>query len=120
MNKFPFPADDLPPTGASILNELFYRQLEEATCRRFYQACGPIMRVLLSHCHWYFKINTSPLMLLIICYDIESYLHIVDAIPQLIKKLKQFSNKAKIHLFSPDYKGEPWEIEIEETSDDEA
>ncbi|MEH1810348.1 MAG: hypothetical protein V7L28_34405, partial [Nostoc sp.] len=60
------------------------------------------------------------LMLLIICYDIESYLHIVDAIPQFIKKLKQFSNKGKIHLFSPDYKGEPWEIEIEQTSDDEA
>ncbi|MEH2344258.1 MAG: hypothetical protein V7K22_21940 [Nostoc sp.] len=59
-------------------------------------------------------------MLLIICYDIESYLHIVDAIPQLIKKLKQFSNKAKIHLFSADYKEEPWKIEIEETSDDEA
>ncbi|WP_335092653.1 hypothetical protein [Nostoc sp.] len=26
MNKSPLPADDLPPTGATILNELFYRQ----------------------------------------------------------------------------------------------
>ncbi|WP_335092655.1 hypothetical protein [Nostoc sp.] len=59
-------------------------------------------------------------MLVIICYDIESYLNIVNAIPQFIKKLKQFSNKAKIDLFPPDQKGEPWEIEIEETSDDEA
>lgn len=118
MNKSPLPADDLPPTGATILNELFYRQLEEATCRRFYQSCGPLMRVLLSNCHWYFKINTSPLMLIIICYDIESYLHIVDAIPHFIKQLKQFSNKSKIHLFPPDNKGEPWEIEIEETLGD--
>ncbi|MEH2455921.1 hypothetical protein [Nostoc sp.] len=120
MNKSPLPADDLPPTKATILNELFYRQLEEATCRQFYQACGSIMRVLLSNCHWYFKINTSPLVLVIICYDIESYLNIVDVIPQFINKLKQFSNKAKIHLFPPDQKGEPWEIKIEETSDDES
>ncbi|NEU83425.1 hypothetical protein [Nostoc sp. UIC 10630] len=91
--------------------------IEEATCRRFYQVCVPLMRVLLSNCHWYFKINASPLMLIIICYDIESYLHIVDAIPQFIKQLKQFSNKSKIQLFPPDNKGEPWEIEIEETSD---
>ncbi|MBE9003273.1 hypothetical protein IQ274_35235 [Nostoc sp. LEGE 12447] len=117
MNKSLFPADDLPPTGATLLNELFYRQLEEATCRRFYQVCVPLMRVLLSNCHWYFKINASPLILIIICYDIESYLHIVDAIPQFIKQLKQFSNKSKIQLFPPDNKGEPWEIKIEETSD---
>lgn len=118
MNKSPLPADDLPPSEASILNELFYRQLEEATCRRFYQASDPIMRVLLSNCHWYFKINISPLMLVIICYDIESYLNIVDAIPQFIKNLRQLSSKAKIHLYAPNYKGEPWEIEIEETSND--
>ncbi|WP_392531662.1 hypothetical protein [Nostoc sp. C117] len=117
MNKSSLPADDMPPTRVTLLNELFYRQLEEATCRRFYQACSPIMRVLLSSCHWYFKINTSPLMLVIICYDTESYLYIVDAIPHFIKKLKQFSNKSKIHVFSPSHQGEPWEIEIEEISD---
>lgn len=119
MNKSSLPADDLPPSRATILNKLFYRQLEEATCRRFYQACGPILRVLLSNCHWYFQINASPLMLVIICYDLESYLHIVDAIPQLTKKLKQFSKHSKIHFFPPTDKGKPWEIEVEETLDDE-
>ncbi len=118
MNKFSLPADDLPPTGATLLNELLYRQLEEATCRQFYRVCSPILRVLLSNCHWYFQINASPLMLVIICYDLESYLHIVDSIPHLTKKLKQFSNHSKIHLFPPINKGEPWEIEVEETSDD--
>lgn len=117
MNISNFHPDDLPSTKARLLTELMYRQLEEATCRRFYQACTPIMRVLLSSCHWYFQINTSPLMLIMICYNVESYCHITNAIPQFIQKLKLFSNNSKIHLFSPD-KGMPWEMEIQEILDD--
>ena len=113
MNQSSLPADDLPPTEVTLLNELLYRQLEEAICRRFYQVCGPIMRVLLTNCHWYFQINTSSLILAIVCYDIKSYLSIVDTLPYLVKKLKLFSNNAKIHLFPPNHKGEAWEMAVE-------
>lgn len=118
MNISNIHPDDLPLKSATLLNELMYRQLEEATYRCFYQACSPLMRVLLSSCHWYFKINTSPLMLIMICYNVESYYNISNAIPQFIKKLKLFSNNSKIHLFSPD-KGIPWEIQIQEISDEQ-
>ena len=119
MNISNLHPDDLPSSKATLVNELMYRQLEEATCKRFYQACTLIMRVLLSSCHWYFQINTSPLMLIMICYDVESYCHITNAIPQFVKKLKLFSHKSKIHLFSPE-KEIPWSMEIQEILNDEA
>ncbi|NMG06816.1 hypothetical protein [Brasilonema sp. UFV-L1] len=120
MNKSSLPPDDLPPVRATLLDEIFYRQLEEATCQRFYQVCGPITRVLLSNCHWYFKTNAGLLTLVIICYDIESYWHLANAIPHLVKRLKQFSNNAKIHICPPPDKGKPWEMEVDEISDDES
>ncbi len=119
MNISNFHPDDLPSTKATLLTELMYRQLEEATCKRFYQVCTPIMRILLASCHWYFQINTSPLMLIMVCYNLESYYHINNVIPQFIQKLKLFSNNSKIYLFSPD-KGIPWQMEIQEILDDEA
>jgi len=118
MNKHFLPPDDLPPVNATLLDELLQRQLAEAIGKRFYQACGPISRVLLSNCHWYFKTNASPLTLIVFCYDIESYWHIVNATPQLLNRLKLFSNSAKIRLCPPTDKGAPWEIGLEETSDD--
>jgi hypothetical protein len=115
----PLPPEDMPSIHTKQLSDLLYRQLEEAIGQRFYQACGPMTRVLLSSCHWYFKADASYLTLVIICYDVESYWNLASAISQIVKRLKRFSNNAKIRLCPPDSKGIPWEISIDEISDEE-
>jgi len=118
MNKSFLPADDLPPVKTTLLDELLLRQLAEAIGRRFYQSCGSTTRTLLSSCHWYFKTNTYPMTLAIFCYDIESYWHIMNSIPYILNRLKQFSNSAKIRLCPPVEKGVPWEVGVDEISND--
>lgn len=117
MNKSSLHPDDVPPTKATLLDELFYTQLAEVTGKHFYQACSPITRVLLSHCHWYFQTKTSPLVLMIICYDIESYSHIADAIPQIVNRLKRFSNSSTIRIYPPTDNHIYWEIGVDELND---
>ncbi|NMG22178.1 hypothetical protein [Brasilonema bromeliae] len=114
----PLSPDDLPPTRVTQLDELLLRQLEEAICKRFFKACSSMTRALLSNCHWYFQINGGSLILVIVSYDMESYWHIANAIPQIVNKLKLFSNTAKIRFCPPSKEGIPWEIAVDEISDE--
>ncbi|MGH7999404.1 MAG: hypothetical protein ACREPR_08260 [Brasilonema sp.] len=114
----PLSPDDLPPTRVTKLDELLLRQLEEVTCQRFFKVCGPMTRALLSSCHWYFQMNAGTLILVIVSYDIESYWHMANAIPQMVDKLKLFSNTAKIRFYPPSKEGIPWEIGVDEISDE--
>jgi hypothetical protein len=114
----PLSPDDLPPTRVTQLDELLLRQLEEAICKSFFKACSPMTRALLSNCHWYFQINGGVLILIIVSYDMESYWHIANAIPQIVNKLKLFSDTAKIRFCPPSKEGIPWEIAVDEISDE--
>ncbi|ARV62351.1 hypothetical protein BZZ01_30315 [Nostocales cyanobacterium HT-58-2] len=114
----PLSPDDLPPTRVTQLDELLLRQLEEAICKRFFKACSPMTRALLSNCHWYFQINAGTLILIVISYDTESYWHMANVIPQMVEKLKLFSNTAKIRFCPPSDGGIPWEIGVDEIPDE--
>lgn len=114
MNKSSLHPDDVPPIKTTLLDELLHRQLSEATGKLFYQTISSITRVLLSHCHWYFQANTSPLVLIIICYDIENYWHVGDAIPQIVNRLKRFSNSSIIRIYPPSENQIYWEIGVNE------
>lgn len=118
MYKYSLPPDDMPPVQSTGLDALLIRQLEEATGRRFYQSCGAITRALLSSCHWYFTTKPTSLTLIIVCYDIESYLQLMNAIPHIVGKLKQFSDNAKIRLFPPRSQNTSWDLGLNEISDD--
>ncbi|MEC4817396.1 MAG: hypothetical protein SAK29_29600 [Scytonema sp. PMC 1069.18] len=107
----PLHPDDLP-SQSHVLNTVLISQLEETICQKFYETCSPEMRFLLSSCHWYFKIDAGTLSLLAICYDLESYWHINNIIPDIIKRLKLFSNSTKVSLHPPSAKGLPWEFEV--------
>ena len=114
MNHPYLSSDDLPSYRMTQLSELLLRQLEEATKKSFFLACERMIRILLSSCHWYFKINSGILTLIMICHDIESYQNIMITIPHLAKKLQRFANKARISVSSPVDNGIPWIINIEE------
>lgn len=104
--------DDLPTHKTRLMSEILLSQLEEVTKKRFYLACDRIVRILLSSCHWYFKVNSGILMLILICHDIETYQHIMTTVPHLAAKLKRFANLAKISISSPVNQGIPWIISI--------
>lgn len=114
MNKSYLHPDDVPPIKTTLLDELLHRQMAEVTGKLFYQALSPLTRMLLSHCHWYFQANTSPLVLIIISYEMESYSHVGDAIPQIVNRLKRFSNSSTIRIYPPSENHIYWEIGVDE------
>jgi len=106
--------DDLPTQRTIQLSEVLFRQLEEATKQSFYKACSRMTRTLLSSCHWYFKVNTGILTLIMICPNIEIYQNIVRTVPQFADQLKRFANKAIISVAPPVDKGIPLLISVDE------
>jgi hypothetical protein len=114
MTKPYLSPDDLPSYKTTKISELLLIQLEEITKKRFFFACNNVVRMLLSSCHWYFKVNSGILMLILICYDIESYQNIMTTVPYLADILKRFANQAKISISSPVNNGIPWLINIDD------
>jgi hypothetical protein len=114
MTKPYLSPDDLPSYKTTKISELLFIQLEEIIKKRFFFACNNVVRILLSNCHWYFKVNSGILMLILICYDIESYQNIMTTVPYLADILKRFANQAKISISSPVNNGIPWLINIDD------
>ncbi|MBH8563579.1 hypothetical protein I8748_15510 [Nostoc sp. CENA67] len=112
MNQSCLPPDDLPSDQTTRMSEILFRQLEEATKKSFFLACDQMTRTLLCSCHWYFRINSGILTLIMICHNMESYRNIMKTIPHFTDKLKQFTNTAKITVSSPVDKGIPWVLSI--------
>lgn len=114
MNQPYLHPDDLPSHHTTKVSEILFRQLEEATKKSFFLACDRMTRILLSSCHWYFKINSGILTLFMICHDMESYRNIMKSVPKFANNLKRFANTAKITVNPPVGKGIPWVISINE------
>ncbi|WP_414551400.1 hypothetical protein [Anabaena sp. CCY 0017] len=106
--------DDLPSNKTTLLSGIWLTQLEEATKNSFFLACKSTVRILLSSCHWYFKVNSGILILILVCHDLKSYQHLMTTIPYLANKLKRFANQAKISVSSPVNEGIPWMVNINE------
>jgi hypothetical protein len=113
MTKPHLSPDDLPSYKTTQISEVLLSQLEEVTKKRFFLLCDDMVRILLSSCHWYFKVNGGILMLIMVCHDIESYQNIMTTVPYLGENLKRFANKAKISISSPVNNGIPWVISID-------
>ncbi|MBU7584505.1 MAG: hypothetical protein KAF91_16595 [Nostoc sp. TH1S01] len=112
MNQPYLSPDDLPSHKTTLISEVLLSQLEETVKQRFFSVCDRTVRVLLSSCHWYFKINSGILILIMVCHDIESYQNIMMTVPHLAEKLKKFANQAKISISSPVNQGIPWVIGV--------
>ena len=106
--------DDLPSHKTTQLSGIWITQLEEATKKRFFLGCKHKVRILLSTCHWYFKVNSGILILILVCHDLKTYQHLMTTIPYLAYKLKGFANQAKISVSSPVNQGIPWMVNINE------
>ncbi|TAE59598.1 MAG: hypothetical protein EAZ76_03535 [Nostocales cyanobacterium] len=119
MTKSHLSPDDLPTYKTTQISEVLMSQMEEVTKKRFFLSCDHLVRVVLSHCHWYFKVNGGILMLMMVCHDIESYQNLMINVPYLVEKLKLFANKAKISISSPVNNGIPWVMNVEQPWDGE-
>jgi hypothetical protein len=114
-----FSADDLPSQKTMQISGVWLSQLEEATKKCFFLTCKRRVRTLLSSCHWYFKVNSGILMLVMVCHDINTYQRIMTTVPYLADKLKLFANQAKISISSPVNQGIPWMVNIDEIASGE-
>lgn len=114
MTKPYLSPDDLPSSRTTQISELLLSQLEEVIKKSFYQACDHQVRIILSSCHWYFKIHSGILTLMLVCHDIESYQNIMITVPHLAERLKRFANKAQISISSPVNNGIPWNMSVDE------
>ncbi|HLP90499.1 MAG TPA: hypothetical protein VK184_18185 [Nostocaceae cyanobacterium] len=114
MTKSNFHPDDLPPSRLTHADKMLLENLEVVVSSYFHANCGGIIRALLSHCQWHIQINSSDLILIIVCPEVETYLHIINAVPDIAKKLKGFSPRAIIRLCPPIDHGAPWDIGINE------
>ncbi|MEH1874543.1 hypothetical protein [Nostoc sp.] len=114
MNHPYLSPDDLPSHRTIQLSKILFRQLEEAIKQNFFLAGNRITRILLSSCHWYFKINSGILILIMICPDIESYQNIIRTVPQFTNMLKRFTNRGRITISSSVNKDIPWVLSIDE------
>jgi hypothetical protein len=112
MTKPYLSPDDLPSYKTTQISEILICQLEEVTKQRFFLACNSTVRILLSSCHWYFKVNSGILMLIMVCNDIESYQNIMTTFSYFAEILKRFANQAKISIISPVNNGIPWIVNI--------
>lgn len=119
MTKPYLSPDDLPSFKTTQISEILLTQLEEATKKSFYLACDKIVKVVLCSCHWYFKIQSGILILVMVCHDINSYQNVMITVPSLAEKLKRFANKAQISISSPINNGIPWVMTIDEPYPDE-
>jgi hypothetical protein len=116
MANYHLNPDDLPPSRLSETDKIILSDLEVVVGSYFYTNCGRIIRALLSNCQWQIRINSSDLILIIVCSEVETYWHILTAIPDIGKKLKSFSPRAIIRLCPPIDKGTPWDIGVNEIS----
>ncbi|NET00580.1 MAG: hypothetical protein F6K62_12300 [Sphaerospermopsis sp. SIO1G2] len=119
MTKSHLSPDDLPTYKTTQISEVLMSQMEEVTKQRFFLSCDHLVRVALSTCHWYFKVNGGILMLMMVCHDIESYQNLMINVPYLVEKLKLFANRAKISISSPVNNGIPWVMNVEQPWDGE-
>lgn len=106
--------DDLPSHKTTQISGVLLSQLEEATKKTFFLCSKRTVRVLLSSCHWYFKVNSGILILTLVCHDITTYQQIMTTVPYLANQLKRFANQGKISIISPVNEGVPWMININE------
>ncbi|MDZ7957472.1 MAG: hypothetical protein RMY34_06145 [Aulosira sp. DedQUE10] len=109
----PVHPDDLPSYRTIKLSEILLRQLEDKIKHSFYQNCVHLTRISLSNCHWYFRISSGILMLIVVCHDIKAYQNITRIIPQLAEQLKRFANKAMINISPPTANDIPLIINVE-------
>jgi hypothetical protein len=116
MNTPSLPPDDLPPLQMTQMDEMLLKNLEEVIGKQFYTFSGQIIRALLSNCQWQIKTNINALTVVISCPDMEIYWQIINAVPDIAKKLKRFSQTAIIRICPPIDQGTPWEIAISEIS----
>ncbi|HLP87740.1 MAG TPA: hypothetical protein VK184_03910 [Nostocaceae cyanobacterium] len=110
------PPDDLPPVEVTKQDAMLHSELEQSIGTCFYRICDRITQVLLSNCQWYITTEGTTLSLIIDCFDLVSYWHIVSNIPQLGKRLERFTSQAKIRVYPPFGRGIPFEISVNQIS----
>ncbi len=109
------PPDDLPPQQLELGDCILRHQLDLSLTQRFQQQCHPTLQRLLAACDWSIT-TTNVVTLEIVCPDLATNWQVLNQVVPLGTGMAQFSQDAKLRIYSTPEMLDPFEIRVDELS----
>lgn len=109
------PPDDLPPQQLDLGDRILRRQLDSSLTKRFKQQCDSASQQLLDLCDW--SVTTvNVVTLAIVCPDRATNWQVLNRVLPLGNLMAQFSQDAKLRIYSTPEMVDCFEIRVDELS----
>lgn len=116
MSIFNLGPDDLPPKQIELDDRILRRQLDATLTQRFKEQCDPTSKQLLDFCDWCVTTTANVVTLAIVCPDRAMNWQVLNRVVPLGNVMAQFSQDAKLRIYSTPDMIEPFEIRVDELS----
>jgi hypothetical protein len=110
------PWDDLPPEQLGLDDRILRRQLDISLTQRFEQQCNLEIQGLLAACAWAITTTTNVVTLVIVCPDRSNNWKVLNQVVILGTELAQFSQDARIRIYSTPEMIDQFEVRVDELS----
>jgi hypothetical protein len=108
--------DDLPPQQLKFGDRILRRQLDLSLAQRFQQQCNLSDQQLLATCDWSITTIANVVTLVIVCPDRITNWQVLNQVVVLGNVLSQFSQTAKLRIYSTPDMIDLFEIRVDELS----
>lgn len=108
--------DDLPPQQIDLDDRILRRQLDATLTQRFQEQCDPVSKKLLDRCDWCITTTANVVTLAILCPDRTTNWQVLNRVVPMGNLMAQFSQDAKLRIYSTPEMEEPFEIRVDELS----
>jgi hypothetical protein len=110
------PPDDLPPQQIDLDDRILRRQLDATLTQRFKEQCDRVSKELLDLCDWCITTTANVATLAILCPDRATNWKVLSRVVPMGNLMAQFSQDAKLRIYSSPEMVEPFEIRVDELS----
>jgi hypothetical protein len=116
MSPSSLPPDDLPPQQLELDDHLLRHRLDLSLTQRFQQQCSPVVLELLATCEWSITTTANVATLVIVCPDRTTNWQVLHQVVELGNGMAQFSQDAKLRIYSTPEMLDQFEIRVDEIS----
>lgn len=110
------PPDDLPPQQLKLDDRILRGQLDASLTQRFQQQCDPVSQQLLASCDWTITTAAHVVTLMIVCPNRITNWNVLNHIVTLGNLMAQFSQDAKLRIYSTPEMDDLFEVRVDELS----
>jgi hypothetical protein len=110
------PPDDLPPQQIELDDRILRRQLDSTLTQRFQEQCDRTSKELLDLCDWCITTSANVVTLAILCPDRHTNWQVLNRVVLLGNVMAQFSQDAKLRIYSTPDMVDSFEIRVDELS----